>query len=325
MPTNTQFWALWIDPKPGAQGEKGEPGEKGENGGEVQSVVKVSTVENVDTYRMTFSNGYTADFTVTNGKDGQNGQNGQNGENGKGIETISLVSSTESSSTYRISYGDGLTFDFTVQNGVSPTITIGNVTTVDSTKNARVENSGSDKNVVLDFYLPKGEKGDPGVSVNAEVVSVQTADDTQKVYSVGFINGILGNFTGQINSIYSDLAKKFGFDTNSILFTIQGLYLQTTISSKGIYSFSINGRMYLINTDLLTGTESVKVIDDLSIYSSETENAFIRTVVTINPSTGLIRVACWKILDIADSATFTQLLPTNELFPKPVLNIIMLI
>lgn len=216
LPTNTQFWALWIDPKPGAQGEKGEPGEKGENGGEVTSVVKISTVENVDTYRMTFSNGYTSDFTVTNGKDGQNGQNGQNG---KGIESITLVSSTETSSTYRISYGDDLTFDFTVQNGVSPTITIGNVTTVDSTENARVENSGTDSNVVLNFYLPKGEKGDTGVSVNAEVVSEQTADDAQKVYSVGFINGILGNFTGQINSIYSDLAKKLELSESSEFIT----------------------------------------------------------------------------------------------------------
>ena len=216
LPTNTAFWALWIDPKPGAQGEKGVQGEKG---AEVESVVKVSTVENVDTYRMIFSNGYTSEFTVTNGKDGQNGQNGQNG---KGIESISLVSSTESSSTYRISYGDGLTFDFTVQNGVSPNISIGTVTTVVSTENARVENSGTEKNVILDFYLPKGEKGEqgnPGVSVNAEVVSEQTADDTQKVYSVGFINGILGNFTGQINSIYSDLAKKLELTESSEFIT----------------------------------------------------------------------------------------------------------
>lgn len=287
LPTNTQFWALWIDPKPGEPGAKGDPGEKGTDGGEVTSVVKVSTVENVDTYRMTFSNGYTSDFTVTNGKDGQNGQNGQNG---KGIESITLVSSTESSSTYRISYGDGLTFDFTVQNGVSPTITIGTVTTVDSTENARVENSGTDSNVVLNFYLPKGEKGekgDPGVSVNAEVVSVQTADDTQKVYSVAFTNGILNNFTGQINSIYSDLAKKLELSESSEFITgtdpyASGTELQFQFTEKGTYGVFFNdGRIGAIFSTVKTNEGMI-----LNVFNSVENITYSDAILQITTITG---------------------------------------
>ena len=296
LPTNTAFWALWIDPKPGAQGEKGEPGEKG---GEVESVVKVSTVENVDTYRMTFSNGYTSEFTVTNGKDGQNGQNGQNG---KGIESISLVSSTESSSTYRINYGDGLTFDFTVQNGVSPTITIGTVTTVGSTENARVENSGTEKNVVLDFYLPKGEKGEqgnPGVSVNAEVVSEQTESVTDKVYSVAFTNGILDNFTGQISSIYSDLAKKLelsessAFITGSLSEDKKTLYFNVPLNS-GVYAlYSYNSIIGIFGTyrnTTVTANNPVTVLHGSNISHDIT-------------SSGLDKVRFYEILGKIDENT----------------------
>ncbi len=49
----------------------------------VVSVLKTSTEGNVDTYTITFSNGYTATFTVTNGVDGEDGKDGVDGEDGK--------------------------------------------------------------------------------------------------------------------------------------------------------------------------------------------------------------------------------------------------
>lgn len=48
-------------------------------------------------------------------------------------------------------------------DGAAATVSIGVVTTVDSDQSADVTNTGTDTNAVLQFYIPKGEKGDPGV------------------------------------------------------------------------------------------------------------------------------------------------------------------
>ena len=61
----------------GPQGPKGETGpqgiqgERGETGNGILSVEKTATVDNVDTYTITFTNGTTYSYQVTNGEDGQ--------------------------------------------------------------------------------------------------------------------------------------------------------------------------------------------------------------------------------------------------------------
>ena len=47
-------------------------------------------------------------------------------------------------------------------DGTSATITVGNVATGEAGTEAQVSNSGSDMAVVLDFTIPKGDKGDTG-------------------------------------------------------------------------------------------------------------------------------------------------------------------
>ncbi len=75
----------------GAQGEKGEKGEKGDKGDtgavgadgkSVTSITKTSSSGNVDTYTITYSDGTTSQFTVTNGQDGAAGAQGEKGEKG---------------------------------------------------------------------------------------------------------------------------------------------------------------------------------------------------------------------------------------------------
>ena len=51
----------------GIQGPKGIQGERGETGNGILSVEKTSTVDNVDTYTITFTNGTTYSYQVTNG------------------------------------------------------------------------------------------------------------------------------------------------------------------------------------------------------------------------------------------------------------------
>ena len=59
-----------MDGAPGKPGPKGDPGGKGdpgENGVGITGVAKVSSSGNVDTYRITFSDGNTFDYDITNG------------------------------------------------------------------------------------------------------------------------------------------------------------------------------------------------------------------------------------------------------------------
>ena len=69
----------------GPQGPKGDPGqngingEKGNDGVSVVSIIKTSTSGLVDTYTITYSDGKTSKFTVTNGKSGIDGLPGDDG------------------------------------------------------------------------------------------------------------------------------------------------------------------------------------------------------------------------------------------------------
>jgi len=66
----------------GEPGEKGDKGDTGAAGVGIVSIAKDSTSGNVDTYKITMSNGNTSTFIVTNGRNGSDGQNGQNGQDG---------------------------------------------------------------------------------------------------------------------------------------------------------------------------------------------------------------------------------------------------
>lgn len=54
----------------GEQGEKGDTGETGETGNGIESIEKTGTSGLVDTYTITYTDGTTTTFTVTNGADG---------------------------------------------------------------------------------------------------------------------------------------------------------------------------------------------------------------------------------------------------------------
>ena len=66
----------------GEQGTVGPQGPQGEDGNGISSIDKTSSEGLVDTYTITFTDGTTTTFTVTNGKDGQNGEQGIQGIQG---------------------------------------------------------------------------------------------------------------------------------------------------------------------------------------------------------------------------------------------------
>lgn len=69
----------------GPQGEpgiQGEVGPQGQTGNGISSIEKTNSEGLIDTYTITFTNGNTTTFTVTNGKDGVQGIQGVKGEDG---------------------------------------------------------------------------------------------------------------------------------------------------------------------------------------------------------------------------------------------------
>lgn len=106
----------------GATGADGRDGADGEDGVGITSITKTGTEGLVDTYTITFTNGTTSTFTVTNGR------NGTNGTNGRGIVSIEKTSTVGLVDTYTITYTDATTSTFTVTNGGSATFPSGGTT-----------------------------------------------------------------------------------------------------------------------------------------------------------------------------------------------------
>ena len=77
--TNGNWFVDDVDTGVSAKGEKGDKGEQGEDGRGIVSIKLTSSEGNVDTYTITYTDGTTSTFTVTNGKDGEQGINGEDG------------------------------------------------------------------------------------------------------------------------------------------------------------------------------------------------------------------------------------------------------
>ena len=86
----------------------GDTGEKGDTGNGIASTQKTGTSGLVDTYTITYTNGNTTTFTVSNGK---------------GISSIVKTGIAGLVDTYRITYNDGTYFDYTVTNGQDGEVT----------------------------------------------------------------------------------------------------------------------------------------------------------------------------------------------------------
>ena len=166
---NGNWWIGEVD-----TGVKAE-GQNGSNGVSIVSVEKTGSEGNTDYYTITFSNGTTFVFTVTNGQQGATGEQGETGPAGpKGDDGVSIVSIIKTSSdglvdTYTITYSDGHTSTFIVTNGANgeqgiqgipgndghtPVVTIGD--------NGNWFIDGTDSGVKAQG--PKGDKGDDGLS-----------------------------------------------------------------------------------------------------------------------------------------------------------------
>lgn len=103
--------AIYLDPQIFIRGEQGEDGRG------IVSIAKTATSGLVDTYTITYTDGTTSTFTVTNGADGQDGQDGTDGV---GIASITEQTSSASGgvNVVTVILTDGTILSFTVRNGI---------------------------------------------------------------------------------------------------------------------------------------------------------------------------------------------------------------
>lgn len=92
----------------GTYGEKPKDGTDGEDGVGIGNISKTNTVGLVDTYTITFTDGNTTTFTITNGK---------NGTDGVGIVSVQKTATNGLVDTYAITFTDKSTSTFEVTNG----------------------------------------------------------------------------------------------------------------------------------------------------------------------------------------------------------------
>lgn len=124
------------------RGATGAKGDKGTDGRAITSVAKISTSGLVDTYKISFSDNTSTNFTVTNGSSIKSiAKTGTNGltdtytvtltdgttstfavKNGNGIASITLQSGTHAAGTtdtYKITFDNGEYTTFSVYNGMN--------------------------------------------------------------------------------------------------------------------------------------------------------------------------------------------------------------
>lgn len=99
------------------RGEKGDKGDPGEDGVGISSITKVSTQGLVDNYAITYTDGTSTTFQVTNGAKGDTGATGATGADGRGIVGIAKTASHGLIDTYTIEYTDRTTSTYQVTNG----------------------------------------------------------------------------------------------------------------------------------------------------------------------------------------------------------------
>ena len=83
---NGNWWINTTDTGVKAQGDAGADGQDGADGNGIESIVLHTTVGKIKTYRITFTDTTTFDFSVTDGNDGSDGVDGEDGTDGKSVE-----------------------------------------------------------------------------------------------------------------------------------------------------------------------------------------------------------------------------------------------
>ena len=213
------------------KGDKGDTGNTGATGNGISTIAKTSTSGLVDTYTITYTNGNTTTFTVTNGN---------------GIASITKTGTSGSVDTYTITYTNGTTTTFEVTNG----------------QDGEVQQRDFDYYKTISNVLPKVEDEDTEITLNntgnaplSIGLKGNTYQDSTNGYNLLNPNVAINNCTVNNDEItitanttdtyikgqyvYSDANKFLTLDSGSY-------YLKTTNSNVRVTLYGNNGN---IDTD----------------------------------------------------------------------------
>ena len=211
-------------------GQTGATGATGADGVSITGVSKTSTSGLVDTYTITYSNGNTSTFTVTNGADGAAGAAGADGKDGKdgsdgqdGYSPTAAVSKSGGTATITITDKNGTTTAQVSdgqngtngtdgadgQDGVSPEISITDIT-------------GGHRLTITDAEHPSGQTvdvmdgtdGSPGVGVpsggtTGQVLQKTSGTDYATQWATPYTGTVVENVTGSTPSINAQADHRY--------------------------------------------------------------------------------------------------------------------
>lgn len=162
-----------------------------QNNKSIHSITKTSSSDLVDTYTITYTDGSTSSFTVTNGAPGAQGPqgpqgpqgiqgvpgtNGTAGEDGVSVTGVVLQSTSGKVKTYRMSFSDGSHFDFQVTDG------------------ADGEGAG-------DMLKSVYDTDNDGVVDSAETLKGLTASVTELNYMDGVTSAVQAQLNNKVNNV----------------------------------------------------------------------------------------------------------------------------
>ena len=251
----------------------GAPGAAG-NG--IASVTLVSTVGLVKTYRITFTDATTFDYTVTDGVVGTDGN---------GIASVTLVSTVGLVKTYRITFTDATTFDYTVSDGAD-----GGGGSLEQTQAVYVSKVGNDTNSGIESIKPlltfsaaitKASElivaGATGVRIEVQDGGTYTEATEIEVPENVHISASSATFIGEVrisaNASFT-INRHFASDNNSIMAQHAGgadgaaIYIANICDGRGV-----NGA--------LTGSRNIRNV------GGGGKNFFVRTGIMYVSASGI--------------------------------------
>ena len=314
------------------KGDQGEQGETGETGVGIKNITKTSSINNVDTYTITFTDNTTKTFTVTNGTNGANGTNGltpyigQNGNWFVGTTDLEVkAAGAAGKSAYEIAVENGFQGNeaaWLESLKGSAGVGIKNIAKTSSNANVDTYTITFTDNTTKTFTVTNGSNGTDGLTpyigqngnwfVGTTDLEVKAAGEAGKsAYEIAVENGFQGNETAWLNSLKGsdgvgikkiELTSQSGLtDTYTITFTnnTSKTFVVTNGSNgdDGLTPYvGQNGNWFIGTTDL-----EVKAAGEAgkSAYEIAVENGFDGTedewLDSLKGETGLQGVGILKV------------------------------
>lgn len=297
------YWYVWntttgVYESTGVEAQ-GETGETGNGISSVSLTGQSGTNPVVDEYTITYTDGTTTTFTVTNGRKGDTGATGATGATGNGISSVAKTSTSGLTDTYTISFTDGTSTTFNVVNGngiasITKTATVGlvdtyTITFTDGSTSTFTVTNGNDAKQYLKSVLPTDtaqgsiasfEDGTdvlPAKSVSVAIEPVQDLNGQSAPYPAG---GGKNQFDAEATSNLRDFSRSGETFTNTYTDTRATIKWNALFYSNGSQigvsndaTITTTGRHSLV-INIPSGTDKLRIRDSGSNRDLYFEYAF---------------------------------------------------